>query len=682
MTALNRVTEQAHHTPAVVAGLVFDPSEQLPYRFPVRQDDLVPVADEAKEMMVRLDGFPLDEEHADLEEIFQQASPGLVPLVRGRRVRLHVDVPEGRLRPIPEDEQIVRSLPHLATVAKDPDSRLVELTLKVPAARSRRPSRRAERELAASSEDWLRRRPRSVVPSRLLDRRLDHDLGIYDNQVAAALALIHLPRWIEQRLSSVRKEEDRRRETWESFSTGTSQRLARMTRLLGSPPTEHDDTTAAVADRTRELLEDLAGKIRRLAGSPLAAVVGPVEIGGSLNLTNRMVNDQHYRHLPPLWEVAVRREDAVDLESLRSAAQQPHHAMVVHSFTLLMHALEELHYELPEDVDGWHRGQEIHLDGPWGPVTITWTPLDAAELTTKDGGRFRLVPLAVDLPSVADDTSVHELVVTLGQVPDDTYVLHRGAARDGDAFRHRMRLEGFDCWDRFIVVEPSSAGSLERLGRIIMQAVVGSSLQRIPVLIELDGSPIPPRLLSELPWPANARKGDTLELYGPVAAKEWDRFRRAVRSELARGSHGRGWQSEHRRQLGRVVHALEQANDLVCELLTCPVCERPTRSKSWRVDGSGFRVTCGECASWWGRAACGACGSDFEVIHHPVLTESREESGDGWIGRLLGRDVIAEPCWKQQLDDPPMICPTCRSCPADDGTSCPRGCHERTGDEG
>jgi hypothetical protein len=681
MTALNRVTGRPQHASAVVAGLVIDPSNAVPYRFPVRQDDLVPIADGARELMVRLDPVPMDGQHADLEEVFQRASPGYVPLAESKRMQLHVDVPEERLRPLPEDEQIVTSLPHLAAVAKDPDSRLVERFLKVPAGRSRRPARRAERVLAASSEDWLRRRPRTVVPSRLLDRRLDHDLGIYDNHVAAALALVHLPRWIGQRLSSVRKEQERRRETWESFSTGSSHRLARMTRLLGSPPKEVDDEASGVADQTRQLLEGLAGKVRRIAGSPLARAVGPVQVGGSLNLTNRMINDQHYRHLPPLWDVAVRGEDAVDLEALRSAAQQPHHAMVVHSFALLVHALEELEYSLTETVEGWHRGEQIHLDGPWGRVAILWTELNVAQLTTSDGGRLRLVPLAVDLPDLIDETPVPDLMATLGPIEDDTFVLHRGAARDGDELQLQARRAGLDLWDRFVVVEPSSAGSLERLGRLVTRAVVGSALKRVPVVVELEGDPVPPRLRSELPWPANARTGDAVELVGPVSAKELDQLRRAVRSELARASQGRGWQAEHRRHLEQVVPALEQADRLVSALLTCPVCGRQTRREAWQVDGEGFRVSCGECSSWWGRASCGACGSPFEVLHHPILRESRDESEDGWIGRLLGRDVLAEPCWKQHLGPPPMICPTCRSCPADDGTACPRGCGERTGDE-
>ena len=682
MTALNRITERPHHTSAVVAGLVFDPAEPLPYRFPVRQDDLLPVADGATEVMVRLDASPPPGEHADLEEIFQRATPGDIPLAPGERARLHVVIPEKRLRPLPEDDRIVTSLPHLASVAMDPDSHLIELALKVPAGRSRRPARRAERELAASSEDWLRRRPRSVVPSRLLDRRLEHDLGMYDNYVAAALALVHLPRWVEQRLSSVRKDQKRRRETWESFNTGTSYRLARMTRLLGAPSGD-DDPVIGVANQTRELLVGLADKVRRLAGSPLAKAVGPVQIGGSLTMTNRMINDQHYRHLPLLWDVAVRREDAIDLESLRSASQQPHHAMVVHAFTLVVHVLEDLQYELADDISRWRRGQSIDLTGPWGPVSITWTSLDVAEVTTSEGVRLRLVPIAVDLPAHFEELPPHELTATLGQLPDDTYVLHRGAARDGDTLRHRARHAGLDCWDRLIVVEPSSAGSLERLGRIIMRAVVGGSLLRVPVIVELDDDPVPPRLLNELPWPANARTRDSLELLGPVHPDEWERFRRAVRAELARATQSRGWQAEHQRQLGQVVAALEQADELVCALLTCPVCGRATRRESWRVEGDGIRVTCDECASWWGRATCGACGAPFAVLHHPILREPRDGSEDGWIGRLLGRDVIAEPCWKQHLGAAPMICPTCRTCPANDGSSCPRGCDEleRVGDE-
>lgn len=671
----HRVTGSRPHTPLVVAGLLFDTAvAECPYIFPVRQDDQILLQPDDATPLRRLDDDHVERFWSEDLENLVRNSPGEVPLQPDDRIRLHIAIPVDRLRPRPEDETVVESLPHLASVAMDPDSRLLDVDLKVAASRSRRPANRAAAHLAARSEDWLRRRPNGVVPGRLLDRRLDQNFALYDNLIASALISTHLPRWVKRRIESVQQQEEDLREAWESFNTGSRHRLDRMTRVLARPEQDAESASAtSLVSATESLLRELAGTIRHLAGSPLARAVGRADISLRPTRTNRMLSDQHYRHLPRLFDVAVHEQASVDVQALRRHAQVQHRAMVAHSLTLLLHGLEEHGYAIDVGRRAVSRGDSIELAGPWEGVRFTWSGIDTLELEAGER-RCRFVPLAVNLPTVLDRHDVRSVMAAIGDVPPDTYILHHGSAVAGDTLRLRLRSAGYTAWDRFIVVEQTSAGSVERVGAILTRLVAGAALEQIPQQVRPDNQVVPPALTENLPWPTGARLSGGVELWRPVEEREREQLASAVRAHQRRSHDGSGWQRLHTRQLESVLDAVDAADSRLRRLLRCPVCGQAGGEGSWFNDGDLVRVSCRACHSWWGTMDCGRCRRRFGVIRTPASDHNLEQQGEGWIGRVLGRDVLAEPCWNRRRDSNAMVCPHCDSCSLTGKDGCPRGC--------
>ena len=115
----------------------------------------------------------------------------------------------------------------------------------------------------------------------------------------------------------------------------------------------------------------------------------------------------------------------------------------------------------------------------------------------------------------------------------------------------------------------------------------------------------------------------------------------------------------------------------------CPVCDhRIDDEQSMKALGAGcLQCRCAECNAVWGIYQCGACKERFPFLHVSSHFQSSVRTV-GWVDRVLGRDVLAVPCWLPNRERD-YICPRCGRCPAgttEAGICCGR-CTPSTGGE-
>lgn len=256
---------------------------------------------------------------------------------------------DARSRLLDVDRAIDEHLPHLATVAHEPKTRLRESRELTPIGRVRRPARGAVARLAGHSEDWYRRRFRSVDPKRLLSRRLDLDMDLYENRVAVTLLDPELPAYLNSRLRELARLQSAYSEVLRALDEGTHWRRRRIYDLWRG----EFESAGAISDaRERTLhtirqLRELLGRVRRIHGSPLFVELRGAHPGGrTLRRTNILASDQHYRRVAQLWQAVV--EDRSEVEAISDRVhrlQQRHHAMAQYVASLVVRILTSMGYE-------------------------------------------------------------------------------------------------------------------------------------------------------------------------------------------------------------------------------------------------------------------------------------------------------------------------------------------------
>ena len=171
-------------------------------------------------------------------------------------------------------------------------------------ARAKRLAKGALVHLASHSECWQRQTLTGVIPKRVKARFSEDDFGIYENQVYARL-LDKIEQYLNWRVNTLRQLESTVSEALAFYeSSELHHRLTQeICRLWGKSFTQ--ESTSKATEQLKETLNQLEralGIIRGLKQSGLYLLVGrSAQIGSGLHLTNILSHDQHYRHLPVLW---------------------------------------------------------------------------------------------------------------------------------------------------------------------------------------------------------------------------------------------------------------------------------------------------------------------------------------------------------------------------------------------
>lgn len=171
-------------------------------------------------------------------------------------------------------------------------------------ARAKKLAKGALVHLASHSECWQRQTLSGVIPKRVKARFSEDDFNIYENRVYARL-LDTIEQYLSKRVGTLKQIQSAVNEALEFY--GTNELHHRLTdeicRLWGKAFTQ--DSTSKASEQLAETLEHLEsslGIVRALKQRGLYLLVSrTANIGGGLHLTNILSHDQHYRHLPVLW---------------------------------------------------------------------------------------------------------------------------------------------------------------------------------------------------------------------------------------------------------------------------------------------------------------------------------------------------------------------------------------------
>jgi predicted RNase H-like HicB family nuclease len=214
-------------------------------------------------------------------------------------------------------ERLLRSVVadhHLRAIEEAPNVE-VEYTEEVtPVGRARRLATRAATHLASHSELWQQRTFTGVVPREVLARFSNDRYATYENVVFARLLdrldQILVRRW--ERLNELRANLEAGRDFQQADQRSFHRLYARVCELWGEvyqgdSAEEGLDSAKTALDEVTELLTH----VRNLRqGNLYKQISRAAQVPDTVQRTNLLMHDQHYRHLPRLWESIVASQAA------------------------------------------------------------------------------------------------------------------------------------------------------------------------------------------------------------------------------------------------------------------------------------------------------------------------------------------------------------------------------------
>jgi hypothetical protein len=174
-----------------------------------------------------------------------------------------------QVEPHPLEGTIVKELPHLDEVSRNPRTHIRLKTERELVSRARRIDARAPIWLASHTEDWEYRRITDVHPRRILAQVREEDWDIYENRLTARL-IDNLVAWLRRRIAHIRRIRDgifARLEGFEVSGSVNRHRVERIYELWGEA--WHSSQGKQMADERLRQLESLLYRLLKLMDSPL-----------------------------------------------------------------------------------------------------------------------------------------------------------------------------------------------------------------------------------------------------------------------------------------------------------------------------------------------------------------------------------------------------------------------------
>jgi hypothetical protein len=619
------------------------------------------------------------------------------PACKGFSDRIQVQALERHIR---ED------LSHLQEVCLRPRMHLEVTVEKVRIETARRVPPRAVEYLTAHTEDWEELKVRSIRPRKILSVLAEDQLDIYENRVVARLIdhlLTHLHRRIDEVERLRRHYEEVERFGFNAPNSEATYILRNRVYGLWGEFAEAEQGRRC-AEQTLAVLDVLRRELSGLLDSALyRGVPRRAHVPASLRATNILVNDQHYRHVARLWRLWARSQLArvTTPRQLFDGYQRLCRSFDAFAMLLVCRALDDLGFVPGEDRAPARGGPPLELEADWGVVQVSWLADGTIRL---DGaghdGPLSIVPLVAALSSGGADRvgeRLRELCVQAAACGAAT-----GRRVQGDRADRQTRQAG----GLRVVLYPGSAAEREKLpadmgrklnslgndhlpvereelGVLPVSPLSIESLERVARAVRwwlfdslLCSYPPPPvacpgglRQCGELPgdWVCWDEGGTGLRVVRPPRLGELERWgewlTRARHHFQRQGARAAVPQS----RLEAVERGIENAVSQLLSLARCPLglCRpgvsadrfEPRRDKDQEL--TLFAASCEHAV--WELRQCDQCGERYPILLPRDFRQGEAECPPGWVDRLLGRDVLAIPCWAVHGFGT-FICPRCGGC--------------------
>ncbi|MFH1882321.1 MAG: DUF2357 domain-containing protein [Planctomycetota bacterium] len=601
---------------------------------------------------------------------------------------------------------------HIEAVCRKPRAHLhVEIEC-VPVTQSRRTPPEATSYLAAHTEDWGQRLLSGIRPKRVLAEVPQDLLDIYENRVVARL-LDNLRNHLNNRICELRKLENVFKEKNFSASiSGTHQRKRRMSELWGNAIDSSEGSRKAKT--ILDELERLKYKVMGLLDSALyTAIPRRTHVPITLNSTNILTNDQHYRRVAELWREWAKTgaSQTLNPSELHDYAQRLCRGLDSFSMLLTVRALGILGYAPPDgELDKpIRRGSSLVLQRHGMAVDLRWD--DDGTIHLLYGAReLTIVALANDLRAGADEL-VQESLNQIRQgaserLSSDLLILYLASEDERLSTNQNLLaslhtvgndprtdlFKGSGC----LPVSPWKLGSTERVARALRWFLSDARFSGYPPRI-----PVPPDTISLIDADQHRRGlatrdgGNTLEIHTPPLENEWKRLNlesivqeaktrlseagskhKKFYGELRGATHQKNKTSELKRKktdarqelqkYEQIVNAaqtlakgLDDARGVLGALLDCPTCgtkANPTHSFE-RRDRDCFRCECIDCGSYWEVRLCRK-GHRYAAMLPSKDFIDIANLQPGWEDQIYGCDILAIPARKPN-GQWGFVCPDC-----------------------
>jgi len=493
------------------------------------------------------------------------------------------------------------------------------------ASRAKRISPRAILDLTTRSSRWRRRTLRGIEPREVLALVHEDLVDRYENRLAADFA-DRVVAQLTERLDRLRAT-DSMFEIMEEFqgSAGGGTKVwyrlrERLYRLWGSSA-DHLSETRRRLGELRSSIERLRDRFLAYRSLPLySELAASHQVPDAIHETNILINDQHYCHLPPLWQVMLegkKRPSRRRTLSEEKMSEYDGRLLLRFALGVVAQALRSLRF-CGEDACTPGEAWQLVRDGEKLSVGLAGEHRSELVLTsanTKGRMILQIVPVAgVGSNSTLRD-QLGEWISKHRRHPDEERLLivsggqsDAGVEWSDDGVFPVLSVSPFDLW------------SVERVGRAIRYWLDGSRLRAFP--FELEGvlqsvrETFPPDVPVE--W---SERSKAFLVWGVLPPSQAWRLRRALR--------------QHEQvDLEKLHGAVDAAQRRIEALLRCPVCgesgefaDEPDRQHRT------YHARCRSCSSEWGVAG----SHRYPFIHvGPEERQTLSHAGMDGLGRAEG----------------------------------------------
>jgi len=590
------------------------------------------------------------------------------PLIPGMDKRIEIQLLE---------KAVGDRLRHLQEVCHRPRTYLKVEIERLPVSRAKRIPPAAASFLASHTEDWERRTLRSVLPKRILSRVQEDLHNIYENRVAKQL-IDNLLNYINRRIQELNnlKKLYENAADFSHKTRGIHWRNAKRICSLWGEQFEADERVK-IAEKTLAYLRNLQSKLRGLIDTELYAAIPPrVYVGTSLKMTNILVNDQHYRHVAFLWREWVdfgggNQKNALQVFKENQALCRGFEAFC---FLLIARALDGFNFENISAETKLELGVKIKFKGAMGEVEIQWR--DDGFFCLSMGEEWQdlhLIPLAATLAANTNIKAVESLWENLSNSQHQacTVILYPSTELEREKLpanlQRKMNSLGNDYLPKesslaLLPVSPLEIESVERVARSLQWWFNSQRYKSYPPTIKLTKK-VPEELLAISKW---LKKGENLGEF-QILQMPTDEERQSFQNELnkiMKSTEVRGKASREELNFEELEKLPNEASDRLQHFQICPVCYNKKNRFELSENSHNFNCSCSNCGSFWGTKSCGACGAKYPFIKVNSIQVNSIESKQheaGWVDRILGRDVLAIPCWMENKGET-FICSECGTC--------------------
>ena len=576
----------------------------------------------------------------------------------------------------------------MRTVCHKPHARLQTVDEVQVASRVRRVAASSLSRLAAHPEDWAARTPTGVRPRRVLARRAEEDVDIYENRVAVATLAV-LRRHLQQRLADVRSltmlvQEVLDLQTPAARSSWTvHKRMWGLLRDLG----DLDHKRVAARERLAELESALRAVESMFASSLGRAVEARSDLPITLHPSNLLSGNHQYRRVAALWNAcaAVSSQDRDEAQEERRLAElrdafTKYAALLLVQACTLIDANPEPGQQRPEP------GRQVRFDLHGEPLTIEWPEAGLLTVTWAGSAVLWVRPVLTDLESANKPDVVEAQIawpdarrkgITPTAPPPIALTVYPGMRDDrercGEPVREALyRITPYA--PSVAPISPLEVASVSRLVRALRWATLAGSMRRYPA--EFPVSDREREVLAGHGWLIGDAATRTIAAVRPPTARQLEAAKHAAVSLRQRTDRARGV-GDNSARITKLEQDLGQVATALRDLAICPTCPERSdgeyRSFSERGDRL-FSASCTNCRTRWELRRCDSCGVRFPLLF-PIGRLGRG-GGEEELDRVHGGDLLSVACWAAD-EAVHAICPSCGSCGRSSAgaAACPRrGC--------